>query len=97
MPKDIINYPDSILRSFNSAELEKIVENSFTSKTKDYKLLAAIIPLLGDQQLCPFFHAVSILEDKAIEVMIKNFHCGHITNLYKSNILSLLQNSNYTK
>jgi hypothetical protein len=87
---NIINYPDTILRSFAPAELEKIAENCFTSKDKNYELLAIVTKEMHEYQLCPLFHAVSILEEKAIEVMIENYHCGLISSLYKSNILNYL-------
>jgi hypothetical protein len=87
---NLINYPDNILQKFNAEELEKIAENCFTSKTKNYELLAKITPFFGCGQICPLLHAVSILEVKAIEVMIDNYRDDLIVALREYDVLGHL-------
>lgn len=90
MFENIIDYPDSILRELNAAELEKIAENCFTSKTKNYELLAKVTKYFHCGQICPLLHAVSILEVDAIQVMIDNYHDVLLSTLSSSDVLSHL-------
>lgn len=87
------NYPEQFLNSLSPAELEKMAENCFTSKAKNYELLAKIVPKFHRYQLCPLGHAIHLLESKAIDVMISNFNNETLEclrdNKY-SNILSSL-------
>jgi hypothetical protein len=64
---------DEVLNLFSREELEKLAENCFTSKTKNYDLLAKLTKKLCAGQLCPLFHAISILEADAVEIMLDNY------------------------
>jgi hypothetical protein len=90
MFENIIDYPDSVFRGFSAAELEKIAENCFTSKTKNYELLAKVTQYFHCGQICPLLHAVSILEVEAIGVMIDNYHDILLSTLSSSDVLSQL-------
>lgn len=81
MSKNFLQYPvidflqltDELLNFFSPAELEKLVENCFTSKTKNYDLLAKLTKKLCEGQLCPLFHAIELLEAEAVKVMLDNY------------------------
>jgi hypothetical protein len=90
MFKNFLQYSDTILNILSPAELERIVENCFISKTKNYELLAKITPKLHSGQLCPFFHAIRILEVDAIKVMIDNYNPGIINQYSIDSALSNL-------
>jgi hypothetical protein len=84
MFNNFIEYSDAVLNVLSPSDLERIVENCFTSKTKNYELLAKITPKLGEYQLCPFHHAIRILEADAVKVMLEN---------YSEDALNIIKNS----
>ena len=78
---NIKKYNDAFLDNISSSDLEKLVENCFTSKTKNYELLAKLTARLVLYQLCPLNHAIKILEEKAVEIMLANFNNDAIKHI----------------
>lgn len=90
---NVIQYTDAFLNSIDSSDLERLVENCFTSKTKNYELLAKLTAKLGTYQLCPLHHAIRILEEKAVEVMLSNYRNSSIEEIKSPHYsLSLIWN-----
>jgi hypothetical protein len=83
---NLLQYNQAFLNNVDSAGLERLVENCFTSKSKNYELLANLTVRLGTYQICPLNHAISLLEDKAVEVMIDN---------YRNETIQILKESSY--
>ena len=82
----ISQYNQAFLNKVDSSRLERLVENCFTSKSKNYELLANLTTKLGAYQICPLNLAIILLEDKAVEVMIDN---------YKNETIQILKEVSY--
>jgi hypothetical protein len=76
-----LNYSDAFLDSLSPEELKKIAENCFASKTKHYEVLAKVVPKMGYTQSCVLRHAVELLEDAAVEVILDNYDLDNMRDL----------------
>ena len=70
---NFLYYDDVVIDNLTPSELEKIAENCFTSKTKNYELLARITQRLVPHMYCPLRLAIDLLESKAVKVIIDNY------------------------
>lgn len=69
----ILQYNQAFLDSIDQSQMERMVEICFTSKVKNYDLLANLTTRLSTFQVCPLNYAIRLLEDVAVEVMLDNY------------------------